>query len=198
MIYFVLALGLGLAILDMSYYPKSIKENILRKCAFIILGIIVVYLLDKSYLQINYYSSAIGIAAGLVFMVMHIAIAKGIKLSSQSINIGLVKTSLLMYFIELPAEELLYRGVILISALQLFGPTLSIGLSSLVFLLLHVRTWNNRFVWFGSLFLAITCGVAVYVTKSIWTGILIHNLNDLGYMTLVNKRDIFTDRDLSV
>ncbi len=36
--------------------------------------------------------------------------------------------------------------------------------------------------------------MSVYFTKSIWTAIIIHNLNDFGFLTLVNSRNIFKDK----
>ena len=195
MAYIFLVLGLSLAVYDMSFYAKSMLQNIARKTSFIIAGIALIYFMDRSYLSLNMNAVLFGSAIGILFLVLHLIISGGVKLKFAEVSRGLIKTSILMYVIELPAEEFLYRGIILVSAIVIFNPVISITLSSLLFLLLHLKTWDNKFVWFGSLLLAVTCGVVTYITKSIWAAVIIHNLNDLGFMTLVNKRDVFTNRN---
>ncbi|WP_425449333.1 CPBP family intramembrane glutamic endopeptidase [Dethiothermospora halolimnae] len=122
---------------------------------------------------------------------LHILIAKGIKLKKKEINKGLIYTSLLIYLLELPSEEFVYRGIVFISLIKLFNPVVAIVLTSLLFLAIHIKTWDKKFVWIGSLVLALICATSVYLTKSIWTAIIIHNLNDFGFLTLVNSRNIF-------
>ncbi|WP_035287795.1 CPBP family intramembrane glutamic endopeptidase [Clostridium sp. KNHs214] len=104
---------------------------------------------------------------------------------------GLIKTCILIYFIELPAEELLYRGILLIPLVHIINPIIAVFISSILLSLLHIRTWNNKFIWIGSFFLGITCATSILISKSIWTAIIIHDLNDFAYITLVNRRNIF-------
>ncbi|WP_425449418.1 CPBP family glutamic-type intramembrane protease [Dethiothermospora halolimnae] len=78
--------------------------------------------------------------------------------------------------------------------MKLFNPIVAILLTSLIFLAIHIKTWDEKFVWIGSLILSLVCAMSVYFTKSIWTAIIIHNLNDFGFLTLVNSRNIFKDK----
>ena len=81
---------------------------------------------------------------------------------------------------------------------KIFNPIIAILISSVIFLSLHIKTWNNKFVWIGSFILGIICAVSVYFSHSIWTAIIIHNLNDFPFLTLVNKRNIFKGESKNV
>jgi hypothetical protein len=50
---------------------------------------------------------------------------------------------------------------------------------------------KNKFVWAGSFVFAVICGMSVYFSESIWSAVIIHNLNDFAFLTLINKRNIF-------
>nr|WP_278287317.1 CPBP family intramembrane glutamic endopeptidase [Caloranaerobacter ferrireducens] len=77
--------------------------------------------------------------------------------------------------------------------LKLFNPIVAILLTSVLFFISHLRTWKIKFVLIGSLVLGLTYAISVYLTKSIWTAIMIHNLNVFGFLILVNKRNIFKE-----
>ena len=189
-----LLIGLGLVLMDIFLKIKTLKENILKRTLLILIGTISLYFLNKSYLNVSIKTIFYGLIIGIIFMLLHILIANGIKLNKKEINKGLVYTSLLIYLLELPSEEFVYRGVIFISLIKLFNPIVAILLTSLIFLAIHIKTWDEKFVWIGSLILALVCAMSVYFTKSIWTAIIIHNLNDFGFLTLVNSRNIFKDK----
>ncbi|WP_427340754.1 CPBP family intramembrane glutamic endopeptidase [Caloranaerobacter sp. DY30410] len=189
-----LIIGLALTLIDIFLKIRTLKENIFKRIFFIVFGLATLYFVDKTFLYISTRAIFCGLIIGIVFMGIHILVAKGVKLKKENVNKGLIYTSLLIYGLELPAEEFLYRGIILIPLLELFQPIVAISLTSVLFLGLHLKTWNNKFVWIGSLVLGLICAISVYLTKSIWTAIIIHNLNDFGFMTLVNKRNIFKEK----
>ncbi|KPU26306.1 hypothetical protein TR13x_10715 [Caloranaerobacter sp. TR13] len=189
-----LIIGLALTLIDIFLKIRTLKENIFKRIFFIVFGLATLYFVDKTFLYISTRAIFCGLIIGIVFMGIHILVAKGVKLKKENVNKGLIYTSLLIYGLELPAEEFLYRGIILIPLLKLFQPIVAISLTSVLFLGLHLKTWNNKFVWIGSLVLGVICAISVYLTKSIWAAIIIHNLNDFGFMTLVNKKNIFKEK----
>ncbi|MTI71825.1 MAG: CPBP family intramembrane metalloprotease [Firmicutes bacterium] len=191
MILFFLIIGTLLAIIDILYKINTLKQNIIRRSVYIFLGIISVYFIDKTYLKFTFRSLIYGVLVGVFFLILHIIIAKGIKLKTKDIDKGLIYTSLLIYTLELPGEEFLYRGIIFISLMKIFNPILAILITSILFLGLHYKTWSDKKVWIGSLVLGLVCAINVYLANSIWTAIFIHNLNDFGFLTLINKRNIF-------
>lgn len=187
----LLSFGLIISFIDMST-PKSLKVNILKRFLGISTGLLAIFLIDTTYLNITLNSLLISLAIGITFGLIHIIISKGIKLKIIDINLGLIKTSILLYFLELPSEEFIYRCALLLPLIKLTNPFAAITISSLLFLLLHLKTWNSKFVWFGSLLLGVICACSVYLFHSIWSAIIIHNLNDFAFLTLINKRNIFS------
>lgn len=187
----VLTLGLTLATMDILRVAKTLKANILWRLLLIAVGVSAVWSIDPRFLRISREAVLIGLAVGLSLMTIHIILARGVRLKRADINKGLILTSLLIYGLELPAEESLYRGMVLIPMLMLLHPVLAIVLSAIVFVALHVSTWTNKFVWIGSFILALACAWCVYATGSIWSAVVIHTCNNLAYMTLVNRRNIF-------
>lgn len=183
--------GLILSVLDICFIANSLTANIIKRFIYITLGIVYLYFIEPIYLILTKQSLLVGVVVGIIFMAIHIIISKGIKLKLKDINSGFMLSCFIIYIIELPAEEFLYRGIILISTIHIFGLVIAIALSSLLFLLLHIKTWDDKFIIMGSLLLGLTCSISVYFTRSIWTAIIIHNLNNFGFLTLVNKRNIF-------
>ena len=120
-----------------------------------------IFIIDTAYLNIALTSLLISLTIGITFGLIHIIISKGVRLKIVDINLGLIKTSILIYFLELPSEELIYRCALLLPLINLTPPFVGITRSSLLFLLLHLKTWNSKFVWFGSLLLGVICTCSV-------------------------------------
>jgi hypothetical protein len=142
--------GLVLAFIDIYWEIRSLKQNISKRICFVTAGICGLWFVDKRYLCISYRSAFYGLEVGTGFMCIHLLMAKGAKLRKDDVSKGLIYTSVLMYVLELPAEEFLYKGVIFVPLVKLIHPLEAILLTSAIFLWLHVKSWNNRFVYFGA------------------------------------------------
>lgn len=193
--YFFLILGLFLTLFDIFSLAKTLKSNIIKRLIFLFLGLACIYEIKPSYLLLTYNGVIGSLIIGAIFIITHLAISKGVKLKFSDINYSLIKTCILIYFIELPAEELLYRGILLVPLLKIINPIGAVILSSILFSILHIKTWKNKLIWIASFLLGIICAFSVYKFKSIWAAIIIHNLNDFAYITLINKRNIFIDQN---
>lgn len=159
----------------------------MKRIIYIEIGIIYLSHTDFNYLDIQFETFILAITIGMLFFITHIVIAKGIKLTKKDCNKGFIKTCIIIYLIELPAEEFLYRGILLISLTNLLNPTLAIIISSIIFGTLHIKTWNDKKIWIASFILGLTCAISGILTKSIWIAIIIHNLNNFAYLALINK-----------
>jgi len=129
-----ISLGIVLMTYDIFWQIKSLKENILKRPAFIASGMISLWFIDKTYLNIRFNSFLYGFLIGIVFLLTHVIIARRIKIKRKDINKGLVYTSLLIYVLELPAEKFLYRKIILLPLLKLLHPILAISITSVLLL----------------------------------------------------------------
>lgn len=104
---------------------------------------------------------------------------------------GLLRAGLLHYVVELPSEEFLYRLIILLPARELFGSWWAVFISTLMFLALHIRTWKRKSIWIGSAVLGLSCGIIAILTNSVFAAVIIRNMSNFAYLTLIGKRVIF-------
>lgn len=96
------------------------------------------------------------------------------ELSFPLDNIGYLFLALLVVGV-VPAicEEFLFRGLIL-NGLRNYGAVISIGVSALLFSLMHMNLQQLPY----TIILGIVLGLIVYYTKNIWLSILLHFFNN--------------------
>ena len=120
----------------------------------------------------SYASSIFGSIFQNLFGIEFTMAEDGIKLTTASVILPyIVKTAVLPALIE----EFAMRGVVM-QSLRKYGDWFAIIMSSLVFALLHGNMVQIPFAFIAG----IAIGYAVTVTGSMWTGILIHFLNNLA------------------
>jgi membrane protease YdiL (CAAX protease family) len=194
MVWVALCAGLVLSALD--YVPQSsstLRRNIAKRLLVIACGALTIRRLAPAYLILNGASAVVGILLGMGCLAVHVALARGIKLRRTDLGTGMRKTIALIYLLELPAEEFLYRGLVFLSCLHLWGVWPATMVSCVLFTGLHLKTWRDPAVWVGSAFLSVICALAVVWTGSLWTAVFIHDLNDFGFLTLVGRRNVFPE-----
>jgi membrane protease YdiL (CAAX protease family) len=57
--------------------------------------------------------------------------------------------------------------------------------------MITVVSSRRQILWLGSGLMGILCGLGYYWSQCIWTPVLIHVLNDVGFVTLNEKRNLF-------
>lgn len=125
-----------------------------------------------------------GISACLIgsyitsFIVTFVEASFGIKFLYSQGDIPVTSIGILMFFVRsafVPAfiEEFALRGVIM-QPLRRYGNTFAIVMSALVFALMHGNMVQLPFAFIAG----IAIGYAVIATESIWTGVIIHLLNN--------------------
>jgi membrane protease YdiL (CAAX protease family) len=57
--------------------------------------------------------------------------------------------------------------------------------------MLTVVSSRKQLYWLGSGIMGVLCCLGYYWTQNLWAPILIHVLNDIGFIALNEKRDIF-------
>lgn len=120
----------------------------------------------------SYASSILGSIFQNLFGIEFTMAEDGIKLTTASVILPyIVKTAVLPALIE----EFAMRGVVM-QSLRKYGDWFAIIMSSLVFALLHGNMVQIPFAFIAG----IAIGYAVTVTGSMWTGVLIHFLNNLA------------------
>jgi len=75
--------------------------------------------------------------------------------------------------------------------MKLMPDSLANLITSLLFLIVHMKTWSIVFVWLGSFILSIILGYILIKTKNITGTIICHDLNDLGFLFLSRQGMFF-------
>lgn len=190
-----ISVAVGLCLCAVDYFPgltASLRGNVIKRLLSIAFGVPMLLYLAPTYLGIGAWSVAIGLLTGLGCLAAQVVVGRGIRLRRSDFTSSMAMTMALIYLLELPAEEFLYRGLLLLGCLKLWGPWPAVIVSSGLFLGMHVRTWRNPYVWAGSAVLSVICSLAVIFTGSLWTAVFVHDLNDFGFLTLVGRRDVFS------
>lgn len=106
---------------------------------------------------------------------------------------GVLLSVLLTAVVPALVEEFAIRGVVL-QSLRKYGDGFAIVMSSVVFALMHGNMVQIPFAFIAGLAL----GYAVIKTGSMWTGIIIHFLNNLIAVVTVTAYDIFSETVSSI
>lgn len=105
-------------------------------------------------------------------------IRRGIE---EARKVGLAPTLALFVVIPPFCEEVFFRGVLFRGLLKRFGPVISIGGTAVVFAAFHAMDVQKvLMVFVGAYF-----GTLVYLTGSLWAGILAHAANNLAVIVLM-------------
>lgn len=194
-----LVVGLRAAALDIApWFGRTLTRNVVKRCVCVGLGLTGLALIAPQWLSLSWDALRAGILTGLTVLVLQVVVGGGVHLRRSDLSPGLLRTSALIYLLELPSEEFLYRGLIFSGALQLWGLGPALAISTAAFIALHLATWRDARVWVGAACLGLLCALIVHSAGSIWAGIIVHDLNNLGFLTLVNRRNIFPDAQSSI
>ena len=96
-------------------------------------------------------------------------------------KVGMAPTMLLFVVIPPFCEELFFRGILFRGLARRFGPAVGIAGTTLLFAAFHPLDVQK----FLMLFVGTYFGTLVYLTGSLWAGILAHAVNNLTVITLM-------------
>lgn len=187
----VLSIGLMIHMWSLPYPFKNVRFDLVVRVFQILFGLAVLSTADRGALQIDTQSLIAGFGVGGACLVFHIIINRGIKLRPRDLRLDFIASQLIILGIQIPAEELLYRGVFFTVLNSLWGPGTALLFSASLSTMIYVATWRKPLYWGGAALVSILCGLGYYYSGSVWSPILIHVLNDIGYVTLDEKRNLF-------
>ena len=187
----VLSIGLMIHMWSLPYPFKTVRFDLVVRVFQILFGLAVLSTADRGALQIDTQSLIAGFGVGSACLVSHIIINRGIKLRPRDLRLDFISSQLIILGIQIPAEELLYRGVFFTVLNNLWGPGTALVFSASLSTMIYVATWRKPLYWGGAALVSILCGLGYYYSGSVWSPVLIHILNDIGYVTLHEKRNLF-------
>jgi membrane protease YdiL (CAAX protease family) len=132
-----------------------------------------------------------GLGVGAACFGFQLLLNRGIRVRNTPFTRQILLSQLMILLFYLPAEEMFYRGVIFTRLASIWGPFTAVILATALSTMLTVVTSRRPLWWAGSAVMGLLCGLGCYYTQSIWAPILIHVMNDVGFETLQEPRNLF-------
>jgi membrane protease YdiL (CAAX protease family) len=187
----ILSLGLLIHMFALPYSFKNLAIDSIIRFAQLAFGTAILASVQVTALLPNRSCLIAGAGVGLAFFLFQLVWNRGIIRSPFSVTRRFVASQLVILLFQVPSEELFYRGVFFTVLASIWGPFTALIISTALSTMIAVVSSRKPVLWLGAGLLGIFCCLAFYWTQSIWAPVLIHVLNDFGYVTLGEKRNLF-------
>lgn len=124
-------------------------------------------------------------------MLFHIFWNKGSLLKPRTVGKRFLGSQAVLLFFHAPSEELFYCGVFFTVLAAIWGPFTAVVISTALSTMVVVVSSRRTGLWLESAFVGALCCLGYYWSQCIWTAVLIRILNDFGFVTLTEQRNIF-------
>jgi len=187
----ILSLALMLHMWALPYTFKNILIDSIVRVVQLAFGIIILVHMNATAFD----PSAVGLTAGggvgLACLVFQLFWNRGNDPTRTRLSARLLASQSVILLFQVPTEEIFYRGVFFASLTVIWGAPTALIISTALSTMVTVVSSRKQLYWIGSGIMGVLCCLGYYWTQSIWAPVLIHVLNDVGFIALNEKRDIF-------
>jgi len=187
----ILSLGLMLHMWALPYSFKNLLFDTIVRGIQLAFGIIILFRLNPAAFQVTYIGLVTGLGVGVACFLFQILWNRGVRLRRSSITRSLVASQAVILLFQAPTEELFYRGVFFTVIAAIWGPFTAGVISASLTTMVTIVSSRRRILWFGSGLLGVLCCLTYYWSQCIWAPVIIHVLNDVAFVTLVEQRNLF-------
>ncbi|HEY9595072.1 MAG TPA: CPBP family intramembrane glutamic endopeptidase [Spirochaetia bacterium] len=187
----ILTLGL---MIHMWALPYSFKNQLIDSIVRVVqlgFGLVILVFLDPSRLVPSPTGLVVGIGVGIACLGFQLLWHRGAKLRREDITRRFVASQALILLFHVPTEEIFYRGVFFTYIATIWGPFTAIVFSAALSTMVTVVGTRRQIYWLGSALMGLLCCMGYYWSQCIWAPVLIHVLNDVGFDTLNERRNLF-------
>jgi membrane protease YdiL (CAAX protease family) len=175
----------------MPYSFKNLLFDSLVRLVQLGFGVIVLAYLKPAALIPGPLGLIAGFGVGAACLAFQLLYNRGVRLRAGDVTGSYLASQALILFFQVPAEEVFYRGMFFTLLTSAWGPLTGLILSAALSTMITVVSSRRQILWLGSGLMGILCGLGYYWSQCIWTPVLIHVLNDVGFVTLNEKRNLF-------
>jgi membrane protease YdiL (CAAX protease family) len=187
----ILSLGFMIHLWSLPYTFKNLLIDSIVRFAELAFGITILVFMGPQVLPPNVIGLLGGVGVGLACFAFQLLWNRGARPRGVPVTRGFIASQFVILLFQVPAEEVFYRGVFFTLLASIWGPITALLISTALSTMTTVVSTRRPIIWLGSGLMGILCGLGYYWTQCIWTPVLIHVLNDFGYVTLNERRDIF-------
>jgi membrane protease YdiL (CAAX protease family) len=187
----VLSLGMLIHMWALPYSFKNLFFDSIVRVVQLGYGITILAALQPAMLRPNGRGFLAGVGVGTACMLFHIFWNRGSLLKAETIRRPFILSQTMLLFFHAPAEELFYRGVFFTVLAAIWGPFTALVITTALSTMVVVVSSRRTGLWLESAFVGALGCLGYYWSQSIWTAVLIRILNDVGFVTLTEQRNIF-------
>lgn len=187
----ILSLGLMLHMWALPYSFKNLFFDSMVRCVQLIFGVIILIYLQPSVFRLTSIGLITGAGVGIACLAFQILWSRGIRLRRGAVTRSFVASQAVILLFQVPTEEIFYRGVFFTLLASIWGAFTALVISAALTTMLAVVSSRRQILWLGAGLMGLLCCLGYYWSQSIWAPVLIHVLNDVGFVTLNERRNIF-------
>ena len=132
-----------------------------------------------------------GAGVGVACLLFHIFWNWGSLLKRENLTRRFVLSQAVLLLFHAPSEELFYKGVFFSVLLPIWGAFTAVVITTALSAMVVVVSSRRTGRWVESAFVGALCCLGFYWSQSLWTPVLTRVLNDVGYVTLTEQKNIF-------
>jgi len=187
----ILSLGFLIHLWALPYSFKNLFIDSIVRLVQLGFGVAILVTLDPRVMLPSPFGFITGLGVGVACFAFQIVWNKGVQLRAAALTRSFIASQLLILFFHIPAEEMFYRGVFFTLLSAIWGPFTALVISAALSTMIAVVSSRKPIKWLGSGLVGVLCGLGYYWSQSIWAPVLIHILNDCGFDTLNEQRNLF-------
>lgn len=187
----ILTLGLMIHMWALPYSFKNLLIDSIVRVAQLAFGLVILVFLNPAVLVPSPTGVMMGAGVGIACFLFQLLWSRGVRLRKKGVTKSFVGSQLLILFFHVPAEEIFYRGVFFTLLATIWGPFTALVISGALSTMLAIVSSRRQILWLGAGLLGLLCCLGYYWSQCIWAPVLIHVLNDIGFDTLNEQRNLF-------
>ena len=189
----ILSLGLLIHMWALPYSFKNLFLDSVVRLVQVGFALAIILSRQPSSLLPGGMSVLTGVGVGVACLLFHIFWNWGSLLKREKITRRFALSQALLLLFHAPSEELFYKGVFFAVLLPIWGAFTAVVITTALSAMVVVVSSRRTGRWVESAFVGALCCLGCYWSQSLWTPVLTRVLNDVGYVTLTEQKNLFED-----
>jgi membrane protease YdiL (CAAX protease family) len=187
----ILSLGLLIHMWALPYSFKNLLLDSLVRVAQIAFAVTIILVAQPASLRPTGVGMLTGAGVGIACLLFHVFWNWGSLLPRQKVTRRFLASQAVLLAFHAPSEEIFYKGVFFTVLLGIWGPFTAVIATTALSAMVVVVSSRRTGLWVESAFVGALGCLGYYWSQCIWTPVLIRCLNDVGFVTLTEQRNLF-------
>jgi membrane protease YdiL (CAAX protease family) len=187
----ILSLGLLIHMWALPYSFKNLFFDAIVRVLQTAFALTILVMVQPAALRPNGLGLLTGAGVGIACMLFHIFWNWGSLLRRGKVTRRFLASQALLLLFHAPSEELFYKGVFFTVLAAIWGPFTAVVITTALSAMVVVVSSRRTGLWLESAFVGALGCLGYYWSQCIWTPVLLRSLNDVGFVTLTEQRNLF-------